>query len=64
MKNWNLEFKTTDNWEPLQGSCWGECPISILTSLDQKCRAKDLHDRHVGTICPIYYHAVNDSIKE
>ncbi len=53
MENWKFEFKTTDEWKPLEDGCWIECPVAILTQWGHKCRAKDLHDRKIGTICPM-----------
>lgn len=60
MKTWNLQFETTEDWKPLEAACWISCPVAILTPLGEVCRAKDLHDRKIGTICPMLRAISND----
>lgn len=48
-----LEFEAPDDWKPMGNGCWSGCPVSILTPLGQKCRAKDCYDKHQIVICPV-----------
>ena len=55
MRTWilNMEFKTDDNWKPLDTACWTECPLACLTKLSHMCHAKERFDKSGELICPI-----------
>ena len=55
MRTWilNMEFKTDDNWKPLDTACWTECPLACLTKLSHMCHAKEMFDKSGELICPM-----------
>lgn len=53
MKEHTLEFVTHDDWEPLEPTCWTECPFACLTGLGHECRARKAYRKDKLMICPV-----------
>lgn len=55
MRTWtlNMEFKTDDNWKPLDMACWTECPLACLIKFNHVCHAKERFNKSGELICPI-----------
>lgn len=59
MRTWvlNMEFKTDDDWRPLDTACWTNCPLACLTKLSHTCHAKERFDKDKSVICPMKIYA-------